>query len=124
MTTELQYGQTYHIYNRGNNGENLCRIEENYRYFLRLYLKHFYPVAKTYAYCLLPNHCHFAIKIRPKDEILAQDPWGFENPRGLKQPPTPSQAFGNLCNAYTKSINKAYGRTGILFENPFNRKPV
>ena len=123
MTTELQYGQTYHIYNRGNNGENLFRNEENYRYFLRLYLKHFHPIAETYAYCLLPNHFHFAVRIRAKSEILAQDQSGFRNQTGLKQP-TPSRKFGNLCVAYTKSINKAYERTGSLFESPFHRKAV
>jgi len=35
----LQYGQTYHIYNRGNNRENLLVEERNYRYFLQLYAK-------------------------------------------------------------------------------------
>ena len=33
----------------------------------------------------------------------------------------PSQQFGNLFNAYAKAINRAYGRTGSLFENPFGR---
>ena len=36
----------------------------------------------------------------------------------------PSQQFGNLFNAYAKAINKAYRRTGSLFENPFGRIPV
>ena len=34
---------------------------------------------------------------------------------------TPSQQFGNLFNAYSKAMNKAYGRTGSLFERPFER---
>ncbi len=38
--------------------------------------------------------------------------------------PTPSQAFGNLCNAYAKAINRRYGRTGSLLEHPFGRIPV
>ena len=37
---------------------------------------------------------------------------------------TPSQAYSNLFNAYTKSIDKAYGRTGSLFEKPFRRNEV
>ena len=41
----------YHIYNRGNNGENLFREERNYRYFLQLYAKHVTPVVDTFAYC-------------------------------------------------------------------------
>jgi hypothetical protein len=37
---------------------------------------------------------------------------------------THSQQFGNLFNAYSKAINKAYGRTGSLFEHPFERIEV
>ena len=29
--------------------------------------------------------------------------------------------LGNLFNAYAKAINRAYERTGSLFENPFGR---
>jgi len=32
-----------------------------------------------------------------------------------------SQSFSNLFNAYTKAINKAYERSGSLFEKNFNR---
>ncbi|HJW89895.1 MAG TPA: hypothetical protein VJ436_04560 [Anaerolineales bacterium] len=35
-----------------------------------------------------------------------------------------SQAFSNLFNAYAKAINKAYNRTGSLFEHPFGRKVI
>jgi REP-associated tyrosine transposase len=34
------------------------------------------------------------------------------------------QVFSNFFNAYTKAINKAYGRTGSLFEHPFGRIEV
>ena len=32
-----------------------------------------------------------------------------------------SHAFGNLFSTYTKAFNKAYQRTGSLFEKPFRR---
>ncbi len=62
--TPLQYGQHDHIYNRGNNGENIF-VEER-------------------------NH----------------------------------QQFGNLLNANAKATNRAYQRTGTLFQNPFGRMRV
>ena len=34
---------------------------------------------------------------------------------------SPSQAFSNLFSTYTKAINKAYQRTGSLFQKPFRR---
>ena len=54
----LQLGKYYHIYNRGNNREDLFIDERNYHYFMRLYTKYIQPIADTYAYCLLCNHFH------------------------------------------------------------------
>ncbi len=126
----LHYDTFYHIYNRGNNGETIFRAKENYHYFLQLYTKHFHPYANTYVYSLLPNHFHFGVRIKTKEEIEAAhlDPKGFLKPLGSlppsKSPPTPSQAFSNLCNAYAKAVNKVYGRSGSLLEQPFGRIPI
>lgn len=46
----LEYGKFYHIYNRGINGCNLFRDNENYEHFLYLYDKHISPVAETFAW--------------------------------------------------------------------------
>ena len=120
----LAYNTYYHIYNRGNNRENLFKEERNYRHFLRLYAKHIEPIADTFAYCLLPNHFHLLVRIKAAEE---QDLTGFQNLSDLDSTPkprNPSRQFANLFNAYTKAINNAYSRTGALFERPFGRKPV
>jgi putative transposase len=123
--TPLEYGQYYHIYNRGNNGENLFFEERNYPYFLKLYAQHILPVADTYAYCLLRNHFHVLVRIKTEEE-QAQTLRVSKTLRVSEafKPKSPSQQFGNLFNAYAKAVNKAYGRTGSLFENPFGRVPV
>ena len=64
----LQYSTYYHIYNRGNNRQNVFFEERNYRYFLQLYAKYIEPVADTYAYCLLPNHFHLLVRTKSVDE--------------------------------------------------------
>lgn len=110
----LKSGVFYHIYNRGTNREDIFVQERNYRYFLQLYVKHVEPAAETYAYCLLKNHFHVLVRIKDMEE---QDPKGFQKPLG-------SIAFSNFFNAYAKAINKAYGRTGSLFQHPFGRIPV
>ncbi len=112
----LQHGQYYHIYNRGNNREDIFLEERNYRYFLKLYAHHVEPVADTYAYCLLRNHFHFLVRIKDPADLT-----GLEDLSGLKPP---SQAFSNLFNAYARAFNKAYQRTGALFERPFGRIKV
>jgi putative transposase len=104
-------GCFFHIFNRGNNRENLFHEERNYEYFLRLYGHHIFPVADTYAYCLMKNHFHFLVKIR-KDLKKRDFPAGFSKP------------FSNLFNAYARGYNRAYGRTGALFQRPFRRIPV
>ncbi len=114
----LEYGKYYHIYNRGINRANIFFEERNWRYFLQLYAEHIEPGADTYAYCLLFNHFHFLVRIKPATEL---DPTGLQDLSGLKRP---SQHFSNMFNAYTKAVNKAYNRTGALFQRPFGRIEV
>ncbi len=127
MIEPLQRGQTYHIYSRGNNQENLFHERKNYDYFLSLYVKHIVPMALTYAYCLMKNHFHLLVHIKSDEELL-KDLTGFENLSGLEVEKSlnrsPSRSFANLFTAYSKGFNKEYGRTGALFERPFGRKPV
>jgi putative transposase len=126
----LQPDSFYHIYNRGINGENIFKEERNYSYFLQRYAHHVEPFAETYAYCLLKNHFHILIKTRSEDDIrafLSEQPalqkdgvllpkhhdksieWIFGN------------AFSSFFKSYAISINKAYNRTGSLFEESFRR---
>jgi putative transposase len=101
-------GGIFHIFNRGNNRENLFLEDRNYEYFLRLYRFHILPVADTYAYCLMRNHFHFLVRI--KENLNARDfPAGFSKP------------FSNFFNAYARGFNRAYGRVGALFQRPFGR---
>ena len=124
----LEYDAYYHIYNRGNNSENLFREDRNYRHFLQLHAKYVGPIADTYAYCLLRNHFHVLVRIKTLEEQEAHDQTLRVSTEGrtlrVFRLRNPSQQFGNLFNAYAKAVNKAYQRTGSLFENPFRRIPV
>jgi len=108
-TIPLEPGVCYHIYNRGINGENIFREERNYAHLLNLYARHIEPVAETFAYCLLSNHFHLLVRIKETFEVL-------ETSKVYLQ-------FSNFFNA-CKSVNKAYQRTGSLFEHRFGRIPV
>jgi REP element-mobilizing transposase RayT len=135
----LLYDTYYHIFNRGNNRENIFIQERNYQHFLKLYAYYIDPIAETFAYCLLKNHFHTMVRIRSVDEILAtqtlkvfsvsstpdkQDRNGKQTADEWKKPlgsSYPSKKFSDFFNAYAKAINKAYGRTGSLFQHPFGR---
>lgn len=116
-TTPLLPGQLYHIYNRGNNRENLFLETRNYDYFMRLYARHIGPLVETHAYCLLRNHFHLLVRVRPAVELARLGDEAAISHRV-------SQAFSNFFNAYARSMNKAYERTGALFQRPFKRHPV
>jgi putative transposase len=115
----LEYGNYYHIYNRGINGENLFKETKNHYHFLNLYSKHIDLIVETFAWCLLKNHFHLLVRIKTFEEIISNQE-DFE----IKKIIAPHQSFGNLFNAYTKSINKSINRHGALFERPFKRKLI
>jgi hypothetical protein len=133
-------GNFYHIYNRGNNCENIFVQERNYAYFIELWWKHLHPIAETWAFCLLRNHFHASVYIKEQVTDLTgpiefapgpnpgvdrgespPDPRGDLS--GLKRK-DPSQYFSNLFNAYARGVNIATQRTGALFERPFKRIPI
>ncbi len=116
-------GQFYHIYTHANGYEDLFREPQNYEFFLRKYWLHLEPVTETFAWCLMPNHFHSMVRIKTEEEIRQVLPSRLCS----KYPCLPAMVckqFSNLFNAYAKSINKAYGRKGSLFQRPFKRKRV
>ncbi len=120
----LAFGAYYHIFNRGNNRENIFREERNFHYFLDRYWHYIEPVADTYAYCLLWNHFHLLVRIKTEDEQREWWSAAIRRPPSMVALKSPSQQFSNLFNAYAKAVNKRYERTGCLFEHPFHRNEV
>lgn len=92
----------YHVYNRGNNKEDIFTEEDNYRYFKNLIKRHLLPVCDIYSYCFLKNHFHLVLKTKETDVNL-------------------SRSFANLFNAYSKGFNKRNNRVGSLFQKNFKR---
>ena len=146
---KLINGKFYHIYNRGNNSENLFREPRNYQHFLDLYDRYIRPVAETYAWCLMPNHFHLLVRIRENIvykysyEVKSIDPDLFEEYKWETMEmsscvksddlsaehkstkiPQPHLHFSHFFNAYAKYINTLYGRTGNLFQRQFKRIEV
>ncbi|MCW2120029.1 hypothetical protein [Flavobacterium sp. 7A] len=118
----IEYGNYYHIYNRGNNGIDIFLSIENYNHFLKLYAKYIEPIAETFAWCLLKNHFHILVRIKEENEIINEELsyTTTEIPKVIN----PSRQFSHLFNAYTQSVNKRHNRTGSLFEATFERKLV
>lgn len=118
---KLEPNRYYHIYNRGNNREKLFYQDKNYEYFINKYLKHCFHVFETYAYCLMSNHFHLLVSVRPEE--LQQELFKKADLNSNKLG-SPSRHLSNLFNGYTLSINKQENRVGSLFQRPFRRKEV
>jgi len=109
----IEPGTVYHIFNRGNNKENLFIEEKNYAYFLSLIERYLTKVADIYCYCFLKNHFHLLLRIKDSENIVEE-----------KFRKKPHLGFSHLFNSYSKSINKAYNRTGSLFQEHFHRNRI
>ena len=96
----------HHLYNRGANKEKVFLDAYDYRYFQKrmLLYKEKYQI-KILAYCLMPNHFHLFIH-----QTISQ---------GLG-----SKFIGDLTNSYTKSFNKKYDHSGVIFQGRTKSKIV
>ena len=142
MRIPLEPDKMYHIYNHANGNDNLFYSDENYFYFLKRYSELLSPIVDTYAYCLMPNHFHWLVKIKSEKEIFdflrtngkIPDDIGFDEFKTIKigLPNHPenifsihlSKQFANFFSAYTQTLNKQLKRKGNLFIQSFHRKEI
>jgi len=109
----FEHGCFYHVFNRGNNSENIFVEERNYILFLELTKKYLLQVTDIYAYCLMKNHFHFLLKIKEPEEIANE-----------KLREKPYLAFAYMFNAYAKKYNKTYNRKGSLFQEHLKKQQI
>jgi putative transposase len=124
----------YHVVHHGNAFDDIFYRPDNYDFFLQKYKQYISPIANTFAYCLMPNHFHIGLKIKPIDELK----YAFATHAGIRKYQnaayTPEQItakiseitdesldlriatqFAHFLNAYAKAINKQEDRKGSLF---------
>ena len=96
--------------------------EENYKFFLKKFQLYIQPVGEVYCYCLMPNHFHFLIRIKPEREM--ERFFGVDKCKKYGLEKLVSKQLSNLFSCYTQAFNKMYGRMGSLFMKNFKRKRV
>ncbi len=123
----IEADKFYHIYNRGVNGELIFKSSRNFEFFLKKVEENLVPVSEVYAYCLLPNHFHFLVRIKSEKEwkSLVKVSTLDKAERGLHaQQSIFSKQFSRIFNSYSQAFNKENGRHGPLIESPFKRKEI
>lgn len=121
----------YHCYNRSINKGLLFKSDENYTYFLSLWEKYLKSYVDVFAYCLMPTHYHFLIKIKPMDEKVRRAVDEEKTKTAVRLlsddsllPSFLEDQFKRLTSAYALAFNKAEDRHGSLFQKRFKRIKV
>ena len=102
----------YHIFNHAVGKENLFKNHDNYIFSLSRLDNYLSPIAKTFCYCLMPNHFHLLIQITDENtiRILANNyDESFDFHKFIMQ------KLSNFLNSYAKAFNKQSNRKGALF---------
>lgn len=96
----------YHVYNHANGTDDFFREEDNYRFFLKKYIKYISPVVDTLAYCLMKNHFHLMVRV--KDSKTFKTSKVFENLGGLEKTISKkvSQSFSTFLIPIPKRLIK------------------
>ncbi|MBY0434311.1 MAG: hypothetical protein K2U26_09395 [Cyclobacteriaceae bacterium] len=121
----------YHVFNRTNNKEKLFLTNENHLFFLRKYDEYVSPYLETYAWCLLPNHFHLVVKVKPINEINTYLSTSDTKLVTLTEKKFQKgeiflselieHSFKRFFQSYALAFNKVYKRSGNLFYKPFKR---
>jgi REP element-mobilizing transposase RayT len=97
----------YHVYNQGNNQQNVFIEDFHFLYFLQLYREYIVPNCETLAWCLMHNHFHFMLYADTRClEIKKQG--------GLLLDPV-TNGFRKLLSTYAHEFNIKNNRSGALF---------
>jgi len=104
----------YHIYNSGNNKEQIFFGDDDFMHFISLCKKYIANRCQILAWCLMPNHFHFIVDIN--DASLEPVKWGGN------VMPSISNGFQLLQSNYSKRINYRENRTGSLFQQKTKSK--
>src|SRR3989344_3211869 len=111
-------GQFFHIYNRGNNKQNIFIEDQDFEFFSMRLKQNLYPERfkglniqtlpsgsfSLASHCLMPNHFHFLI--RQNTEVST------------------SKLMLRVCSSYSKFFNKKYERVGHVFQDQFKQVPI
>ncbi len=114
----LEPGRLYHIYNRGNNSQDVFHSDFEANCFLQRWERFISPVAETFAYCLMKNHFHFAIRIR---ETICRPEINEIEALSIKE--TKSH-FSRFFTSFAMALHTVKGTNGAVFKRRFQRREI
>lgn len=110
--------EIYHVYNRGNNQQNLFYCRDHYFLFLMKIKKILSGYCEILAYCLMPNHYHLMLMASDfSPETVFKMPFREET---IYHPLI--RKIGTLQSSYTRALNLEMDMTGSLFQQKAKQK--
>ncbi len=112
----FEKGYIYHIYNQGNNRQEIFFKRENYLFFLKKIKTYISPYSDILAWCLMPNHFHLMVLVNDCQGPATKSQ-GFTSSEALTNfdKRTFNDSIGIMLRTYTRAINKQEGTSGALF---------
>jgi len=111
IKTNILPDRYYHLFNHANNKLNLFNQEQDYNNFLKRFQRYIAPISKTLAYCLMPNHYHFFIKIKSEEKISK-----------LKADNSAEKIIANRLKNFIISYSRYYQKTHKIKGSIFQQK--
>lgn len=126
----FQSETVYHLYNQGNNRQIIFPRQQNYLFFLEKMRKHLIPYAEVLCYCLMPNHFHWLLYVKPEGAELfvpkistgGSTHNGTSSRDGYLPRQNLNQSIGIMLSSYTRAINKQEGWSGSIFRQETKAK--
>lgn len=114
---QFEYKEWYHVYNRGNNRQKIFFNRNNYLFFLTKCRKQLLNHSNIIAYCLMPNHFHLMLRVKPEPQTQKRD----EKQTGFHPL---VQKMATLLSSYAQAVNKQESRSGSLFRSKTKAKKL
>jgi REP element-mobilizing transposase RayT len=117
----------YHIYNHSVSSKNIFLSHEDYIDFLKKYCTYFSGLFETLAFCLMPNHFHFVVKVNSHHTVLEKAKKQISNASHSFQENKCDlntfivDQFRRFFSSFSLSYNYRHKRRGQLFLKRFKR---
>ena len=118
----FDYDTSYHIYNKTPDHRKLFLDQEDYIRFLEKFKEYFENYVILFGYCLIPNHFHFLIRVRPSEDFTEELILKENSKAGtsfLLNPVDPHDFLINQLKRWLSStalyLNKKYKVSGQVF---------
>lgn len=111
----FQSNTIYHIYNQGNNRQQVFFNDENYLFFLRKMRGLILPHTEFLASCLMPNHFHWLILVKESGCEWVEFRNNPDKPGNAAPRQRLNHQINTMLRSYTRAINNQEQRSGSLF---------